>query len=140
MPRATEADCRAVREIKPRRGVIFTKAFKFLNAFAVVQQSAGHANDRLIENPKRRIHQMNPKVHHAAAARLIPIVEPGFLRAIRIMEDQVYCKNFSKRILPNELANLLQCLGVTIRKIDAKKAIGGPREVDDLRNLPAITT
>src|SRR5436190_9096149 len=130
MPRATQVNRGAAGEIEPGCSVIFTNAVELLNPFALLQQSTGHANDWLIENPKRRVHQMNPKIDNATTARMNPIIEPGLLRAIRIMKDQIYSENFSELILPNELANCLQRFRIAIRKIDAKAAIGGAGHVD----------
>ena len=130
MPRATQVNRGAAGEIQPGRSVIFTNAVESLNPFAVVQQSTGHANNRLIKNPKRRVDQMNPKIDDATTTRVYPIIEPGLLRAIRIMETQIYSENFAKLILPNELPNASQRFRVAIREIDAEEAIGGAGHVD----------
>src|SRR5207248_5466825 len=73
MPRATQVNRSAAGEIESRRSVVFANASELVNPFAVVQKSTGHANNRLIENPKRRVHQMNPKINDATTTRVYPI-------------------------------------------------------------------
>src|SRR6266513_426776 len=130
MPRATQVNRSAAGEIESRRSVVVANASELVNPFAVVQQSTRHANNRLIEHPKRRVHQMNPKNDDATTTRVYPIIEPGLLRAIRIMEDKIYSEDFAELILPNELPNASQRFRVAIREIDAEEAIGGARHVD----------
>ena len=82
---------------------------------------------------------MDTKIDDATTARTTPIIEPRLLRAISIVEHQVYSENISQFTLPNEFSNALQPCGAPIGEINAKQAICGTGRVDYFCHLFSIT-
>src|SRR5205823_7175869 len=96
-------DPRAVGEIESHHRVIFTNGIDSVDPFALVKKPTAHVYDRLIQNPKRGIDQMNSKIDNATAASLHRTVKPGLLRTVSIMKNKIDSENLTELISPDEL-------------------------------------
>ena len=90
------------------------------------------------QQPEREVHQMDAKVHQAAAARLCRIEEPRLARTVGIVEHQV-----GEVDLPQSAAfdRPPQCLhggSVPVGEIDAEQPVGLARSVDHGAHFSSI--
>jgi hypothetical protein len=95
---------------------------------------------RVTERPEREVHQVDAEVHDAAAARQRPVVEPGLVRPVGVVEDEVGREDPPQFAGLDEIADAPGALGEAVGQVHRQQPVRRPCRLHHrgrLRRRPA---
>src|SRR5882724_10766240 len=112
--------------------VVFQLAHWLAQRLSLGVQPAGHILDLGIpQSEQRQIQQMDAQIHDTTTARLLSIVEPGFIRAVGIVEHEVGRINIAETARARQLQELRNTGNGAIAEIHAQQCVAGTGGRDD---------
>src|SRR5688572_2648897 len=101
-----------------------------------MKQLTTHSRDvREIERPQSEVYQVNTQIDDTTTAGNLTVIEPLFVRAVSIVENQIHREDSSQLSTLHQLAHLQHFCEVPIRQVHAEQAIHAPRSLDYFRSL-----
>src|SRR5690606_2196936 len=83
------------------------------------------------QEPERKVDEMGPQIHDATATRGVDVVEPGLVRTVCVVENQIHGENLAEVAPAYVMPETVHPRQMPIGKVDLQAAIDTFRGLDN---------